>query len=202
MEARGSDLVHLNWLKDIGSCDFKNKSILDLGCGSGYLCQYALDHQAVSAVGVDMVEPKGIDTNISWKFKSLNLDHPDWATDIQQETRQFDCILAFDIIEHLRSPWDFLKNCKSLLQDQGELIITTPNINSWERLKNPSNWSGVVDEQHKTLFSPYSLKFMLEKTGLSDVETHAPVNKLRFLGSLVPKIGGQILTKSIKPGHS
>lgn len=36
--------------------DFKGKRVLDLGCGFGWHCQYAIEQGAVSAVGVDLSE--------------------------------------------------------------------------------------------------------------------------------------------------
>ncbi|HBG0543650.1 TPA: class I SAM-dependent methyltransferase [Clostridioides difficile] len=36
--------------------DFKGKRVLDLGCGFGWHCQYAVENGAISAVGVDISE--------------------------------------------------------------------------------------------------------------------------------------------------
>ena len=34
--------------------DFKGKRVLDLGCGYGWYCQYAIENDAASVVGVDI----------------------------------------------------------------------------------------------------------------------------------------------------
>lgn len=193
---RASDKVHLNWLEDLGSSDFSNQSVLDLGCGSGYVCQHAASEGASAVVGVDILRPDIPSLGKTWNFRTLDLDSSDWSQDLTREGESFSRILAFDIIEHLSSPWHFIQNCRDLLKEGGELIITTPNTNSWERLHNPNGWSGVTDQQHKTLFTPYSLEFLLKTGGFLEVETSAPVNKLRFLGGMLPKIGGQILCRA------
>lgn len=36
--------------------DFEGKAVLDLGCGFGWHCQYAIEHGAASVVGVDISE--------------------------------------------------------------------------------------------------------------------------------------------------
>lgn len=36
--------------------DFKDKRVLDLGCGFGWHCQYAVDHGASSVIGIDLSE--------------------------------------------------------------------------------------------------------------------------------------------------
>lgn len=37
--------------------DFKDKRVLDLGCGYGWHCIYAMEHGASSVVGVDISHP-------------------------------------------------------------------------------------------------------------------------------------------------
>ena len=36
--------------------DFQGKRVLDLGCGFGWHCRYAIEHGALSAVGIDLSE--------------------------------------------------------------------------------------------------------------------------------------------------
>ena len=184
-----SDLDHLKWLEDAGLASFSNKRLLDLGCGTGFLCDHAIEAGAVEAVGVDIICPR-FDGQPKWQFRELNLDGSSWHTGLQQK---FDLVLAFDIIEHLESPFRFLQSCHSILAPGGVLVATTPKTASWERFYNPKNWSGVRDPQHKTLFSKYSIRFMLEKVGFSEIRIQAPLRSLEFLGPLQPQIGGQIL---------
>ena len=190
-----SDLDHVAWLNYTGVTSFSGHKILDLGCGSGYLCERAVSQQAVSAVGIDIVSPKmskGMKEPSSWRFLQLNLDDPTWPTQLSSRDN-FSIILAFDIIEHLKSPYSFLTSCRQLIADKGQLIITTPNLMSWERYAKPSCWSGVRDPQHKILFNRYSLKFLLNRTGYLRVHIKAPMRKLSFLGAMQPNLGGQML---------
>ena len=189
-----SDLDHLNWLSFSKIKSFAGKRILDLGCGSGYICEKAMSEGAQNAVGIDLVRPN-ISDDASWIFLERNLDLPNWNDEVGSD---FDFILAFDILEHVESPFGFLKSCKDLLSDSGQLILTTPNLSSWERFVNPLNWSGVRDEQHKVLFNRYSLNFVLNRAGYSHVDLAAPIRKLSFLGPLQPHLGGQIFCKTSK----
>ena len=186
---RSSDLDHLNWLRLAGLDNFQGKSLLDLGCGSGFICHKAMTEGATAAVGVDLVRPELAGAG-DWEFKDLNLDGGDWHLGL---SRKFDLILAFDILEHLESPYRFLDCCHKSLSDTGQLVLTTPNLLSWERYYRPNDWSGVKDPQHKTLFTKYSLQFLLKKIGFSPDTVQAPMRSLAFLGPLQPQIGGQIL---------
>jgi len=186
--ANPSDLVHLRWLSDAGLRHFGGKKILDLGCGSGHLCALAASERAATVVGIDLVEPAA---KASWQFLKMDLDSPSWSDQLAF-TGPFDLILAFDIIEHMASPFQFLRGCRKILNPAGTLVVTTPNLTSWERWVKPDSWSGVTDPQHKILFSRYSLRFLAGKVDLSPRIIKAPMKSLAWMGALQPHIGGQI----------
>lgn len=194
LEPRGSDFTHLQWLEDLRAPAWTGLNVLDLGCGSGFLCDEAMRHGAKSACGVDFVKPEFFSPQSSWTFVSQNLDDAEWYKNLS--AKKYDLILAFDILEHVASPYLFLKACFSLMAESSQLIITTPNLASWERFLKPDSWSGVIDEQHKVLFSRYSLNFLLNRVSLSANTIEAPMRSLSFLGPFQPQIGGQILCKA------
>lgn len=193
IESWQSDLDHLKWIQQSG-ISFANKKLLDLGCGSGFVCERAMLGGAIKAVGIDLVKPS-IAEELNWTFVQQDLDSIDWDKAVADA---FDYILAFDIIEHVEAPFRFLRSCHNLLCDSGVLILTTPNLSSWERIIKPTSWSGVRDEQHKTLFNKYSLEFTLRRAGFRNIQLAAPIRKLSFLGPLQPHFGGQIFCRAGK----
>lgn len=194
LNPRGSDIVHLDWLKKLGIVSWQGMDVLDLGCGSGFVCEEAIRNRAKAVCGLDFVTPEFFSPQSKWKFVSQDLDASDWYAKLPES--KYDIILAFDILEHVASPYLFLKACAELMKKNSKLIITTPNLGSWERLANPNGWSGVTDEQHKVLFTRYSLSFLLSKVGLAVEQIAAPMRSLAFLGPIQPHIGGQILCKA------
>lgn len=81
--------------------DFKNKIVLDLGCGFGWHCRYAMEQQASSVIGVDISE-KMLETarektdNPSITYLKMPME------DIHFSNAQFDVVissLAFHYIE-------------------------------------------------------------------------------------------------------
>jgi 2-polyprenyl-3-methyl-5-hydroxy-6-metoxy-1,4-benzoquinol methylase len=193
-----SDLDHLQWIKTFAPQLLQAKNILDLGCGSGYVCDFFMSHGAKTAVGIDAIEVKSsAESKAVYYTKDLN--DPHWQSSLlSQYPHGFDCICAFDIIEHLLSPALFLRSINDLLSKNGALVLTTPNSNSWERLLKPHTWSGARDPQHLTLFSKYSLGFLLRKCDMQPTLMCAPVRKLGPLSNLFPHIGGQIFTVAQK----
>lgn len=188
--SRISDRDHFNWLHAKKLTGFKAQTILDVGCGTGDLCRLAVENGAHLAVGIDIKMPTNIQSE-KLKFLNFNLDLPNWADNFK--ANGFDKIFAFDILEHLESPVVFLRECRKLLSKNGFLIITTPNVNSWERYLRPSSWSGVQDEQHKILFNLYSLRFLLQKLEFKIISAEAPIRKLGLFSRFFDSLGGQQL---------
>ncbi len=208
-----SDLIHIDWLERCWVKNWKGLNVLDLGCRSGYLCQWAMEHGASYALGVDIEDPpqgtvekmlrpsqgSTLKAKTQWLFKKLDLDQPKWGKYILSEAEDpelkapkvFDMVLAFDIVEHLSSPWLFFGECYDLLSEGGILAVTTPNTNSWERFLRADSWSGVRDPQHKTLFNKHSLTVMLRRAGFFVDLMRAPIRSLSWLGPVVPDFGAQ-----------
>lgn len=191
--ARAPDHDHLRWLAAYGLESCADQTILDVGCGSGFLCQEFMRRGAKKAVGVDLATPDVPPK--AWVFLRQDLEDRTWPERVKTESDQtgFDLITAFDILEHLSSPVAFLSACLTLLNPNGKVVITTPNTNSWERLLKPQGWSGAMDVQHRILFNRYSLEFLLRRVGFAPTVMKAPLRKLSFLGAMTPDIGAQII---------
>jgi len=199
---RPSDLDHLRWLTAKVNDRWQDCNVIDLGCGSGYLCEWLKDQGASDVVGIDIEEPLFLGegrTDRRWTFAKVDLDDS-WDDDLSTlfKSGMADYIFAFDIIEHLNSPWNFLSSCGNLLKPGGTLVLTTPNINSWERLLRPKDWSGARDPQHKILFAKYSLDFALTKAGFAVETLEAPLRSAKGFASMLPDVGGQLFSVSRK----
>jgi 2-polyprenyl-3-methyl-5-hydroxy-6-metoxy-1,4-benzoquinol methylase len=195
---RPSDIDHLHWLNTKVNKNWIASNVIDLGCGSGYLCEWLKKEGAAEVVGIDIDEP-AFSGKPAWTFGRVDLEGQ-WDTDLRAMLKgaSADYIFAFDIIEHLSSPWNFLSSCHSLLKPGGTLVLTTPNVNSWERVLRPDNWSGARDPQHKILFAKYSLAFALVKGGFKVETLEAPLRSAKGFAPLLPDIGGQLFSVSKK----
>ena len=102
----------------------EGKEILDIGSSEGNI------HK--------MLKENFRDKNIS---SMDNSGKPDFKVDLDNPikiNKKFDTIIAGEILEHVKSPIDFLEYCKSLLKNGGRLIITTPNAIGLQYIKDPS----------------------------------------------------------------
>lgn len=109
-------------IEEIFQIFMKNKRVIDIGAGlGGDPWKFRLIQKYANyALAVDNWMPKNIkliaDINfIKSKIEDLDLDD------------KFDIVFSSEVIEHMPNQIDFLKKLKTLLTDDGKIIITTPN---------------------------------------------------------------------------
>lgn len=143
------------------------KKVLDVGCASGsfvYVCKLA------------KLSPRGIDLDKdSIKFgqkEGLDLRHGR-LEEMGFKKNSFDAINLGDIIEHVKYPESFLKECFRILKKNGIIIISTPNTNSlFPKMtkcvyeKFGLMWSHPTPPYHLFDFSDKNLILLLKKNGL------------------------------------
>ncbi len=101
-------------------------SILDIATGSGALAKKIKDKYVNSDVDINDFESQSGFADFKNKYSvDLNLDFSNQFSKIK-----YDIILAVEIIEHLENPWNFFREVKRLLKDDGLLIVSTPNTDS------------------------------------------------------------------------
>jgi len=97
--------------------------ILDIGCGDGYLLK-ELKKQLPKSIfnGVDVY---------GTKVNGIILKTADITKGLPYRDKSFDCIIMGEIIEHVPDPDFVLRDVRRILNMDGILIISTPNLVSW-----------------------------------------------------------------------
>ena len=152
----------------------KNQCILDVGCGNGYFVNYLLS-LGYNAYGADASE-KGIaiarETNPD-RFFIQDISTGKLPQELQNF--KFDTIISTEVIEHLYDPEGFITFCKQVLNDKGELIISTPYhgylknlalslFNKWDTHMSPFWYGG-----HIKLWSRATLSRALANAGFTAI---------------------------------
>jgi 2-polyprenyl-3-methyl-5-hydroxy-6-metoxy-1,4-benzoquinol methylase len=97
---------------------FRNRSILDVGCGKGAFLE-ALLHQDIT-LDLAGVEPnQEIEKNIPNKIFSSFEELGDL---------KFDYITLFHVLEHISDPIPFLNDLQHNLSENGQIVIEVPNV--------------------------------------------------------------------------
>ena len=96
-------------------------------------------------------------------------------TSIEEAPQQeiADVVTAFEVIEHLFCPNDFIAKCRDLLTPSGILVITCPNVSGFDLL-TLGVLSGSFDHEHLNYFSPSTLSSLLKRNGFDILAAETP----------------------------
>jgi len=167
------------------------KKILDIGCAYGYFLKhcwdsgarvYGMDNSLHAVKIAKRLLPEG-------KILSGNAENK-----LPFKYNYFDIVVAFDLIEHLTSPYKFLTETSRILKKDGLLFIATPNADALQKILLKEKWHGFVDMGHKYLMSPLSLKFLVKRAGFREIIINTPFYPLGRFSKILEWTGrgGQI----------
>jgi 2-polyprenyl-3-methyl-5-hydroxy-6-metoxy-1,4-benzoquinol methylase len=84
-----------------------------------------------------------------------------------------DVVVAFEVIEHLFSPDEFLVGLSGLLRPNGLLFLSCPNGEGFDISLLGAD-ALAVDAEHVNLFNPQSMSLLLDRCGLEVVVSTTP----------------------------
>lgn len=163
--------------------------VLDVGAGDARLTHFlARRYRRVVAL-----EPQDVAVQLGRLMTRLNGSAPAFsrgdASALPFMTAAFDCVTAFDVIEHL--PRDaamrMLKEARRVLVSGGWLLVTTPNRRS---LRNRV-WGHQLDAKHFFEVDPFELQHMLRDAGftvraLEGIYLTPPIPRVEHFASVFP----------------
>ncbi len=134
---------------------------LDFGCGRG---GFLLAMNDPAGVGFEVGAPSVFSVGPSQVTTGLFFDVAGTAG---FEKGTFDLITAFDVFEHLPDLDKYVEVLSSLLKPHGHLVITVPDIGSWNARISGSRWNMILLE-HLWYFNKQTLKTFMEKSGFRE----------------------------------
>lgn len=151
-----------------------DKEILDLGCvdhiaikenNKAWVHKFLIKH-AKSVIGVDFEEAEVQTLN----KMGYNIVHADVET--MDLNRQFDVIVAGELIEHVNNQGIFLNNVRKHLKPKGYFILTTPNCFSFRNiLRSFLFGKTLINPQHTLWHCSTTLTQLLERLDWEIVES-------------------------------
>lgn len=191
----------------------KNLSILDIGCADGYISSYFVDKGAevygldISAKNIQFAKKLGIKARLG-----------DVVNGLPFENDKFDIILMGELIEHLFDPDSVIRETYRVLNKNGILILTFPNLASLpNRIRlvlgyHLMHFDTSLNERHGGHirgFTAFSIKKFLKKNNFevekiygSSISLH-PFKRTNsnfgvFLGRLCPKLADLLIIQARK----
>ena len=158
--------------------------ILDLGCSSGALGAALQAARGAKVVGVE-ADPVYAERAAGVLDRVVCADLEDLDTWPAEVGEGFDCIVAADVLEHLRDPWLVLQRAVGLLVPGGSVVVSLPNVRFFWALGRllvrdrwPRDDEGIFDATHLRWFAAPDARELVESAGLV-VEQESPQYRLR-----------------------
>src|SRR5215210_1744167 len=109
------------------------RTILDLGCSTGALGAALKARQGAIVVGVELGEEYAREAEARLD-RVIVADVEAFASGPAPPEAPFDCLIAADILEHLRDPWATLRGAAAMLRPGGVAVVSLPNVVFWAGL--------------------------------------------------------------------
>lgn len=154
----------------------KRGKLLDVGCGDGFEI-FFFKQKGWNVYGVD-IDDESIKTGLKY---GLNIFRGD-LINANYASNYFDVVRMMHSLEHVHNPNETINEINRILKPGGEFIIGIPNIKTaWTKIF-PRN-ALVTDRHHLYVFSPETIKNMLDKNGIENIKfkyTSAQIGLVSF----------------------
>lgn len=128
---------------------FEHKSVLDLGCGYGWHCMYAIEHGAASVIGIDLSEKmlqvaqeKTKDKHVIYQRVAME--------DMEFADEQFDIVLSSLAFHYIRDFDDVVDKVARYLKQHGTFLFSVEH--PIFTAEGSQDW--IYDEQGNILHFP------------------------------------------------
>lgn len=131
--------------------------LLDLGCGTGAFLR------TMAEAGWECwgVEPS---SSAAASFAGCRV----FSGELKNagfEDNFFDAVTLWQVLEHLPDPRACLLDIRRILKDDGVIVISVPNIESFQAFLGGESWFALELPRHRWQFSARTLTGLLEKNG-------------------------------------
>jgi SAM-dependent methyltransferase len=142
----------------------ENGRLLEVGCGDGDFLVLA-EADGWQVTGVEYSAAACEKARLRLKNGEVRCGKLQQAG---MPAEQFDLCVISDVLAHIRSPLDFLREIHRLLKPGGTLFVATPSIDSWSARFLRQKWMEFKAE-HLTYFDRQTLQTALFKSGFHNV---------------------------------
>lgn len=171
MEVRRKNIFIPRVNKVIEICQkykIKTDKILEIGTGYGLFCEEMVKSKAFKeVVGIEASDALA-ETCINNGYRLYN-----GLLENLEINERFNFAAAFEVIEHVFNPFEFIGLIHNLLEDKGILMFSFPNYNGFEVGILRESCAG-VDHEHLNYFNENSISILLQKTGFNVLSIETP----------------------------
>lgn len=149
----------------------QSKKLIEVGCSSGAL---AREFKKISVncywLGIE-IDSTYAELAKRHCDKSMALNIESAPENFWEETKNADCWIFGDTLEHLQDPWSILKLIRANISQTGSVVACIPNAQHWSLQVKLSigdfryESSGLLDRTHLRWFTRQTIIEMLDQSG-------------------------------------
>ena len=150
-------------VKLVNSFDITNKSLLDIGAGTGDFLLACKQN----GWNVDGVEPNDKANQLTEKKTLIKI-----SKDILElGNKQFDVITMWHVLEHVPDLTEYVSKLKQLLKPNGTLVVAVPNHKSYDAKYYKEFWAAYDVPRHLWHFSRRAISKLFQLEDMKVVKT-------------------------------
>ena len=120
--------VRTNFIKN--TVDLDNKSLIDVGCGGGLLCE-SLVSSNNNVTGIDMSKDAIEIAKTHQVLNNLNINYQNISLEklITESNKKYDVLTCLELVEHVPDPEKLIYDCVKITKNNADLFFSTLNRN-------------------------------------------------------------------------
>ena len=110
--------------------DLKDKTLIDVGCGGGLLCENLAEHSK-EVKGIDMSNEAIEIAKTHQTLKNLKIDYEEIALEglLKKSKKKYDVLTCMELVEHVPDREKLIKDCFKITNRKADLFFSTLNRN-------------------------------------------------------------------------
>jgi len=145
----------------------KEANILDIGCGNG---NFLMSFRKFGNYSLFGIEREGNSATRALRHTEINLTIGSLENS-QFEKNTFDLITLIHVFEHLTEPRKTMDIINKIIKPGGILVMSFPNIASWQSKMFKGNWLHLDAPRHLFFFDPKAFADLMKKNGFTIIQS-------------------------------
>lgn len=137
--------------------------VFEIGCAYGYFIDFILRNGAQKAYGIE------VDPTIVKECADKFGDYFGVASSSARPSFSYNCLVAWDVWEHLTNPAQYFKELITELDKNGLIAVTTVDCSSWVAKIRGKNWRQIHPPTHLHYPTRESFQKFFDSVGCSIV---------------------------------
>jgi 2-polyprenyl-3-methyl-5-hydroxy-6-metoxy-1,4-benzoquinol methylase len=142
--------------------------LLEIGAAFGTFCEEMRKQQVLNRIIA--VEPTPA---LAQTCRERGLEVRECFVEQIEDADLADVVAAFEVIEHLFAPREFIASCRRLLRPGGIVVLSCPNVRGFD-VAALGTRSATFQHTHLNYFHPDSLAQLMERCGMTVLDVQTP----------------------------